>query len=52
MFNPDWETQGRQTRITFTENIFGDVVKALYKKGVTKVQFLKTVMRPLRPWIP
>lgn len=43
LFNPDWETQGRQTRITFTENIFGDVEKALYEKGVTKVQFLKAV---------
>ena len=39
LFNPDLKTQGRRTRMTFTENIFGDVEKALYEK----VQFLKAL---------
>ena len=43
LFNPDWKTQGRRTRMTFEENIFGNVEKALYEKGVTKVQFLTAV---------
>ena len=42
-FQPDWKAQGRRTRITFAEHTFRDVEKALYEKGVAKVQFMTAV---------
>ena len=39
-------------RMTFAEKIYSDVEKALYEKGVTKVQFLTAVddtRKTLRP---
>ena len=42
-FQPDWRAQGRRTRVTFAEHTFRDVEKALYEKGVAKVQFMTAV---------
>ena len=36
LFNPDWKTQERRCRMTFAENLFSDMGKACYDKGVTK----------------